>query len=122
MNSTPPEDERLDALLRSPLPPLPDDGFSHQVVSRLTQPQRGARNSSFLRVIVIGSGALAGLTYVMLATPRSGSAIDLTAEIGAAVTQVATPFLDPLVLGALSAALLSLALVFYTEIRHRLVS
>lgn len=66
LNSTPPDDDALEAWLRanSSLPPLPDDGFSRRVLGALPRAfqRRVQRSVSCMAAVILGSAlALLGV-------------------------------------------------------------
>jgi hypothetical protein len=83
MNSLPPDDSRLEALLRHDGSDLPDDGFTLRVV-RALPPRRSGWPSRRLFCCVLGAG-----TGVALAL-RQGAAWPSEREMSAQVTAMAT--------------------------------
>ena len=115
---TPPDDARFDTWLRShaALPPLSDAGFSQRVLTALPAPQR--RTGVSPRLLTIGLGAVAGLGFAAIKF-GTGTSVDFNLpapEAAAALTQLADPKLNV----ALGVTVLSLAFVFWRDLRRRL--
>lgn len=109
---TPPseDDPRLEALLRQPVSPLPDHGFTARVLAALPPP-RAPRSQ--VRVLAAVAGGLAGLLVALLPL---GPAADLTpavATLGQALLALGTLCFDPTVLLAVGVASGSLVLVLW---------
>lgn len=92
-------DDRLESLLRTPAPPLPDDGFSTRVLAALPSPVRHAPR--FARPAVArwcGAVAILGtLTAISLAAPWS--------EFQTAFAPVTNSLTEPAVIISLIVAL-----------------
>ena len=115
---TPPDDARFDTWLRShaALPPLPDAGFSQRVLTALPAPQR--RTGVSPRLLTIGLGAVAGLGFAAIKF-GTGTSVDFNLpapEAAAALTQLADPKLHV----ALGVTVISLAVVFWRDLRRRM--
>ncbi len=118
-SSPSPDDAPLEAWLRThaALPPLPDAGFAQRVLTALPAPPRRAGNAP--RLIVIGLGAMAGLAFA--AWPfLAGASIELhlpalDPETATALAQLT----DPKLHAALGVTVLTLAFVFWSDLRRR---
>jgi len=113
------EDNALESLLRQPLAPLPDHGFTRGVLAMLPA-QRPAKSQTRARAIFIAAGALGGLAVVVT---RVGSFAAIARDwvpLQAAFTQVAVTLNEPLALVTLMfvAASLFYAFLFSTPRRQ----
>lgn len=112
MNSLPDPDSELEALLRRPLPPLPDDGFSARVVAALPQPSRTA---DLIRWTLCSAGASAGI-FVAVRSVDSWQSVG--ASLNQAVAEIGQARLvldNEQVLLALLTVGLSLAVAFWRD-------
>jgi hypothetical protein len=106
MNPASPEDARLEALLRDAARPLPDDGFSRQVLAAL--PPR--RQEKPWRAIAYGvAGAMLLLALGSSLLPNEGTLTGLVHTLA-----------DPMFAGAVIATMFSLLVAFWAELRERL--
>lgn len=122
LKSRPSDEDPLDALLRRPLPPLPDHGFTRGIMEALPPPTPARRPVS-VRLIVVVLSALAGIVLAGIAALKSGSMGTLGAElqsIDATVLQTAAALKDPTFLIACVVTAGSLFYVFrFATPRHR---
>ncbi|MBI2518495.1 MAG: hypothetical protein HYV95_16570 [Opitutae bacterium] len=111
LKSAPPDDPALDAWLRAnaSLPPLPDDGFSQRVLTALPSAPRSAR-----RLWLCAAGALAGTGVASFKLLQAGGLPALAQSLHAAAGQLATPTVGL----ALGVSLISLAYVFWSDLRR----
>lgn len=114
----PAEDAQLDAWLRThaALPPLPDDGFSRNVLAALPPPQKSRTMS---RRLAIALGAVAGIGFAawqfFAGTPVEFNLPAPDPEIATVLAQLADPKLHT----ALGVTVLALAFVFWRDLRRR---
>ncbi len=119
LKSTPPDDAALETWLRAnaALPPLPDHGFSRQVLAALPPPTRRAARTRRLATLI---GALAGIALaaykIHSATADGFNLPSFTPEATATFTQLS----DPKMFAAIVVTALSLLYAFWSEIRPRL--
>lgn len=106
------DDVRLEALLRDAVSALPDDGFSSRVLAALPPEETAA--GSWRRTAFCFAGAAAGCGYALW---RGVNWPELQAEFGRTTTALA----DPLFMGALVVAALSLLFAFRAELREKLL-
>lgn len=104
----------MDALLRRPLPPLPDHGFTRGIMEALPPPAP-KRQTVPLRLLVVVLGALAGIVLAGIAAMQGGAMGTLDAElqsIDATLIQTAGLLKDPMLLVACVITAGSLVYVF----------
>ncbi|HEY1108169.1 MAG TPA: hypothetical protein VGE76_06045 [Opitutaceae bacterium] len=114
LKSRPSDEDPLDALLRRPLPPLPDHGFTRGIMEALPPPAP-VRQQLPIRLLIVVVSAVAGLVLAFLAALYSGSLGSLSAELQAIDTtllQTAALLKDPMLLIACAIAAGSLLYVF----------
>jgi hypothetical protein len=119
LKSTPPDDAQLEAWLRAnaALPALPDDGFSHRVLTALPAPPRRAALSPRLLAIALGAVAGIGLAALKFAT---GAPVDFNLPAaGPEFADMLTQLADPKLHTALGVTVVSLAFVFWRDVRRR---
>jgi hypothetical protein len=116
---TPPDDEALEAWLRThaSLPTLPDNGFSHRVLTALPTPARSSRLSPRLLAILLGAVVGTGLAVFKLLTvaPVEFTVSPMAPEAINALAQLADPKLHM----ALGVTIITLACVFWRDLRRR---
>lgn len=118
----PSDEDPLDALLRRPLPPLPDHGFTRSIMEALPPPAP-KRKALPSRLLVVVLGALAGIALMLIAALQGGSMGTLSAElqsIDTTLLQTAAILKDPMLLVACVITAGSLFYVFrFATPRHR---
>lgn len=114
---TPPDDALFDTWLRShaTLPPLPDDGFSRRVLAALPRPQksRGAP-----RQLVIALGAVAGLAFAAFKFFTAGPIEFIPPVLGPDAAETFAQLADPKLHVALGVTVITLAVVFWRDLRR----
>ncbi len=114
-----PDDARLDAWLRThtALPLLPDDGFSHRVLTALPAPVHQSRRAPRLLAILLGAAAGVGLAAFKFFTvaPVEFSLLPIGSEATDALAQLTDPKLHV----ALAVTVVTLAFVFWGDVRRR---
>ena len=119
LKSLPPDDAQLEAWLRanSSLPTLPDDGFAQRVLTALPAPARRSRVSPRLLVIFVGAAAGAALAAFKFftATPVEFN----LPSIGPEATDALAHLIDPKLHTALGVTAVTLAYVFWRDLRRR---
>ena len=106
MKPASPEEARLEALLRDAARPLPDDGFSRQVLAALPPRRQGIP----WRAIAYGvAGATVLLALGVSLLRREGALTDLVHTLA-----------DPMFAGAAVATMFSLIVAFWADLRERL--
>lgn len=118
LKSTPPDDAQLENWLRTnaALPPLPDDGFSHRVLTALPTPQRSRVS---LRLLVIGIGAVAGLGFAAVKFATGAPVEFVLPAVGPEFAGTLAQLTDPKLHVALGVTLVTLVCVFWPDLRRR---
>ncbi len=119
LKSTPPDDAQLETWLRAQtaLPVLPDDGFSHRVLTVLPAPQRRAVISPRMLAITLGAVAGIGFAAVKFAT---GATVEFNLPpLGPEATDALAQLTDPKLHTALGVTVATLAYVFWRDVRRR---
>lgn len=118
----PSNEDPLDALLRRPLPPLPDHGFTHGIMAALPPPAP-KRQPVPVRLLIVVLSAFAGIVLAFIAALQGGSLGTLGTELQAIDTtllQTAALLKDPMLLVACAITAGSLVYVFrFATPRHR---
>ena len=119
LKSPAPDRDPLETWLRAGVAPtpLPDNGFSHRVLTSLPPRIPPARAR---RVICCVIGAAAGATFPLLAGPGLSQPTDGIAELNRAAQAVLVQFHNPTIALALVVSGLSLLYVFKLSGRHLL--
>ena len=119
LKSTPPDDAVIEAWLRAhvSLPALPDNGFSHRVLTALPVPARCSCVSSRRLAILLGAVVGTGLAAfkVFTVAPVEFSLSPIAPEATDALAQLADPKLHM----ALGVTIITLAFVFWRDLRQR---
>lgn len=119
LKSTPPDDAVIEAWLRAhvSLPALPDNGFSHRVLTALPVPARCSRASPRRLAILLGAVVGTGLAAfkVFTVAPVEFSLSPIAPEATDALAQLADPKLHM----ALGVTIITLAFVFWRDLRQR---
>lgn len=122
LKSRPSDEDPLDALLRRPLPPLPDHGFTRGIMEALPPPAP-VRPQLPIRLLLVLLSAFAGVVLACLAALYTGSLGSLSAEfqaIDATLLQTIALLKDPMLLIACAITAGSLVYVFrFATPRHR---
>jgi hypothetical protein len=117
LKPTPPDDASLDTWLRAhaALPTLPDDGFSHRVLTAL--PARRSHTSP--RLLAIALGAVLGIGFAA-AKFATGAPVDFSLPaLGPEATDALAHLTDPKLHAALGVTVVTLAFVFWRDVRRR---
>ena len=121
LKSSSPDDAQLEAWLRSrsAVPPVADEGFSARVLAALPPPAP-RRVSSSLRGWLCLAGALIGAGVAWQSGWRHPDAAWEFADLLPNLQAVISPLSDPNVLLAVVVAGMSLAFVYWRELRTKL--
>jgi hypothetical protein len=119
LKSTPPDDAPFEAWLRASaaLPPLPDDGFSRRVLSALPAPAGRSPVSPRLLSILLGAALGAALAAYKAFTAAPVEFVLPVPSPGA--TDALAQLADPKLHVALGVTVLTLAFVFWRDVRRR---
>lgn len=112
----PPDDAHLDGWLRAnaALPPLPDDGFSRRVLTALPAP---ARRSA--RLVVIALGAVVGIGFAAIKFATGAPVEFYLPAVGPEFADTLVQLTDPRLHTALGVTVVTLAFVFWRDLRRR---
>ena len=119
LNSPANEDPRLEAMLRSAAPNLPDDGFSTRVLAAL--PQAVEQRVSWRRALFCVVGAGVGVSLALwqgVSWPELQSGIE---RFATTLANAGPSLANPMFAAALVVTLLSLLVAFQSELREKLL-
>ena len=121
MNPLPDDEQRLQALLARPSPPLADDGFSLRVLSALPAKSSASTLAVLpIRSILCTTAALAGLALAWQQGVSDETLEFAATQLRDAFSPTSPRFAEPAIVGALAVAGLSLLYAFKPQ-PHRLL-
>jgi hypothetical protein len=118
LKSTPPHDAPGDARLRASLtlPPLPDDGFSDRVLTVLPRPQKSHLSPRRLAIVL---GAVTGIGFAAVRFATDAPVEFNLPAVGPEFADTLTQLTDPKLHTALGVTVVTLAFVFWRDVRLR---